>query len=83
MGEFAFGADGAAVGQHDVLGNGKAEAGAPGLAGAGFVDAIEALEQAREVLRGNASAEVLDKEFDSARNGAGAKNDSSAGSSIF
>ena len=27
--QFAFGADGAAVGEHDVLGDGEAEAGAP------------------------------------------------------
>ena len=48
--EFAFGPDAAAVGQDDVLDDGQAEAGAARLAGARFVDAIEALEDAIEVL---------------------------------
>src|ERR1700690_4006910 len=43
--EFAFGADRATVGEHDVFGDGEAESGAAGFAGAGFVDAIEALEK--------------------------------------
>ena len=47
MGQVAFGADAAAVGDHDVLGDGQAQAGASGFAGAGFVDAIETLEEAR------------------------------------
>ena len=47
MREFAFGADGAAVGEHDVLGDGKAEASASGLAGTGLVDAIKALKETR------------------------------------
>ena len=83
MGEFAFGADGAAVGEHDVLGDGEAEAGASGFAGAGFVDAIEAFEQAREMLGGDAGAEILDEEFDGVGNGAGAENDASAGWAVF
>src|ERR1039458_259308 len=62
--EFAFGPDAAAVGQDDVLDDGQAEAGAAGLAGACFVDAVEALEDAIEVLGGDAGAEVLDGEFD-------------------
>jgi len=36
----------------------------------GLVDAIEAFEQAREVLGSNASAEILDEKFDGTRNGA-------------
>ncbi len=83
MGQFAFGADGAAVGQHDVLGDGEAEAGASGFAGAGFVDAIEAFEQAREVLGGDAGAEILDEEFYGVGNGAGAEDDSSAGGAVL
>src|SRR3954469_17275134 len=55
--EFAFGADGAAVGEHDVFGDGQTEAGAAGLAGAGFVDAVEALEETRQMLGGDAGAE--------------------------
>jgi len=63
VGEFAFGADGAAVGQHDVFGDSQAEAGASGFAGAGFVDAIETLEQAGQVFGTDACAEILDIEF--------------------
>ncbi len=65
MAEFAFGADGAAVGEHDVLGDGEAEAGAAGFAGAGFVDAVEAFEEARQMLGGDAGAEILHVKFDS------------------
>src|SRR5258708_33506470 len=53
--EFAFGADGAAVGEHDVFGDSEAEAGAAGFAGAGFVDSVEAVEEARQVVPGGAS----------------------------
>jgi hypothetical protein len=62
--EFAFGADGAAMGQHDVFGDGKPESSAAGFAGAGFVDAVKALEEAREMFGGDAGAEILDIEFD-------------------
>src|SRR5258708_37218118 len=64
--EFAFGADGAAVGEHDVFGDGETEAGAAGFAGAGLVDAVEALEEAGQVLGGNAGAEILHIKFDAA-----------------
>lgn len=83
MGQFAFGADGTAVGQHDVLGNSQAEAGSSGFAGASLIDAIEAFEEAREVLGGNACAEILDAEFDGVGNRAGTEDDASAGSSVF
>ena len=83
MGELALGADGAAVGEHDVLGDGKAETGTSGFARAGFIDAIKAFEQAREMLRGDAGAEILDEKFDSVRNRARAKDDSSAGSAVL
>ena len=56
-GEFAFGTDGAGVGAHDVFGDGEAEAGSPGLSGAGFVDAVEAFEEAGQVFGGDAGAE--------------------------
>ena len=45
--EFAFGADRPAVGEDDMFRDGEAEAGASGLAGAGFIHAIETLEEAR------------------------------------
>ena len=85
--EFAFGADGAAVGEHDVFGDGEAEAGATGFAGAGFIDAIEAFEKARQMLGGDAGAEILhikfDSEFDTAAGGAGAENDAATGAAIL
>ena len=62
--EFALGADGAAVSQHDVFGDGQSQAGAAGFAGAGLVYAVEALEQARQVLGGNARTEILNIELD-------------------
>ena len=62
--EFAVGTDGATVGAHDVLGDGEAEAGAAGFARAGFVDAVEALEEARKMLGGDAGAEVANIELD-------------------
>ena len=44
--QLALGADRAAVRQHDVFGDGQAKAGASRFARAGFIHAIEALEQA-------------------------------------
>ena len=64
MGQFAFGANRAAVGQHNVLGDGQAKAGAAGFARTGFIDAVEALEQAGQVFAGDAGAEILHVEFD-------------------
>ena len=64
--ELAFHTDGASVGEDDVLGDGKAEAGASGLAGAGFVDPVEALEDAVEMFRGDAGAEILHGKLDAA-----------------
>ena len=49
--ELAFRADDAAVGEHDVLGDGQAKASAAGLAGTGFIDPVEALEDAVEMFR--------------------------------
>src|ERR1700722_5956326 len=73
--ECALGTDGATVGEHDVLGDSEAEAGAAGFARSRFVDAIEALEKARKMLGGDARAEILHVEFDSTAGGAGAEND--------
>ena len=61
------------MGEHNVLGNGKAKAGASGFARAGFVDTIEAFEQARKVLRGDARAKILDEEFHGVGNDAGSQ----------
>ena len=83
MGEFAFGADEATVRQHNVFGDGEAEAGASGLARAGFIDAIEALEEAGEMFRGNACAEILDEKFYGTRSGTSTENDSSARCAVF
>ena len=83
MGEFAFGADGAAVGNHDVFGDSQPKAGASGLAGAGFIDTIETFEEARQVFGSDAGAEILDIEFDGVGNGARAEHDSSAGSAVL
>src|SRR5260221_9625393 len=85
--KIAFGADGAAVGQHDVLGDGEAEAGAAGFAGAGFVDAIETFEEARQVLGGDTGAKILniefDSEFDATLGGARSEQDASAGAAVL
>ena len=83
MGKFALGADGAAVGEHDVFGDGQAETGASGFAGTGFVDAIEAFKQAGEMLGGDAGAEVRDKEFYGVGNGARAEDDPPPGWAVF
>ena len=64
------------MGEHDVLGDGEAEAGASGFAGAGFVDAIKAFEQAGEMFGGDAGAGVLNEEFDGVGDGAGTEDDS-------
>src|SRR5262245_6622673 len=60
LANLALDADFAAVGQHQMLDDGEAQAGAAEVARAGVVDAIEALEQARVVLARNAGATVLD-----------------------
>ena len=83
VGELAFGADRAAMGEHDVLGDGEAQTGASGLAGASFIDAVETLEEAGQVLGGNAGTEIADEEFYGVRDGASAEHDASAGSTIF
>ena len=67
MVEFAFGADGASMGEHDVFGDCQSQAGAAGFAGTGLVDPVEALEQSREVFGGDAGAEIPHVEFNSMR----------------
>jgi len=51
---------------HHVTRDGETKAGAAGLPGAGLVDPVEALEDAIEVLGGNAGAEVANAELDGA-----------------
>ena len=58
--EFAFDIDGAVVELGDVFDDAEAEAGAADGAAAGFVDPVEAFEEAGVVLRGDAGAVVLD-----------------------
>src|SRR5580704_4529360 len=83
MREFAFGADGAAVGEHDVLGDGEAEAGSSGFAGAGLIDTIKPLKQARKMFRGDAGAEILHEKLHCVRSRARPQHDSSAGSTVL
>ena len=61
--KLAFSPDASAVSLHNVLDDGEAEAGAAGLARARLVDAIKALEDALEMLGGDAGAEVLNGEL--------------------
>ena len=56
--EAAVDGDAAAVGLGDVLDDGEAEAGAAELAAARLVDAVEALEEPRQVLARDAAALV-------------------------
>src|SRR5690349_10151752 len=83
MVEFAFGADGTSVGAHDVLGDGEAEAGASGFAGARFVDAIETLEEARQMFGRDSSTVVADIEFDAPLRSTGAEFYASTSTSVF
>ena len=71
------------MGQHDVLDDGEAEAGAAGFARAGLVDAIEALEDALQVLGGDAGAEVLNGELDLRGEQARTDADALAGFGVF
>jgi hypothetical protein len=63
----ARGADRAAVRLREVLHDGEPEAGAAGLARAARVRAVEALEDAREVLRADPAPRISDAEPDAAR----------------
>ena len=81
--EFALGPDAAAVGLDDVLDDGEAEAGAAGFTGAGLVHTVESLEDAVEVLGGDAGAEVLDSELDGIFSELRADADTLARASVF
>src|SRR5579871_230528 len=62
--QLAFGADGSALRLHHILGNCEAEAGSSGLPGTGFINPVEAFEDAVEVFGGNSLAKVADTELD-------------------
>lgn len=66
MVEFALCANGPQVSERDVFGDGKPQAGAAGFTGASLVDAIEALEEPRQVFGRDAGAEVANVKFDAA-----------------
>src|SRR5579862_4197104 len=83
VGEFAFGANAAAMGEHDVFGDGQPEAGASRFTGARFIDTIETFEEARQVLGRNPGAEIAHEEFYCAGGGAGAQDDFSASGAVF
>ncbi len=71
------------MGADDVLGYGEAEAGASGFAGAGFVDAIEAFEEAWQMFRRNARAKVAHEEFHAMVGGTRPEFDARAGTPIL
>src|SRR5258707_580634 len=71
------------MGEHDVLGDGEAQSGAARFAGAGFVDAIEALEQARQMFGSDAGAEVANVELDTVIGSTRAQYDALARASVF
>ena len=71
------------MGEHDVFGDGEAEAGASGFAGAGFVDPIEAFKETGKMFEGDAGAKILDEEFDGMRDGMSTENDAAAGVTLL
>ena len=58
--ERAVDGDAAVMGLHDVLDDGQPQAGAAQLAAASAIDAVEALEDARQVLGRDAAAAICD-----------------------
>src|SRR5262245_16573691 len=65
--QFAGYFDRSAVGLDDGLGDCEAEAATPVCTGTGFIDAIKALENMREIVRGNASPRISHDERDHIR----------------
>jgi hypothetical protein len=76
--EFALGANGAAVGQHDMFGDRQSQPGSSRFARARLVHPVETLEQAGQVLGGNAGTEILHIEFDAFRDRPCPQNDPSS-----
>ncbi len=62
--QFALGPDASAVRQHNVFDNGQSQPRAARLARTRLVDAVKTLEDALEVLGGDAGTEILHAEFD-------------------
>ena len=62
-----FGADAAAMQLDQVLDNRQSQAGAARIAGARLVDAIEALENPRQILFGNSGPAIGDRDLDRGR----------------
>lgn len=83
MAKFAFRTNRASVSKHDVFGDGETEAGAARFAGAGFIDPVKTLEQARQVLGADARSEVLNEKLHCMRNGSRAKDHASSGRAVF
>ena len=81
--EFALGADDAAMGEHDVLGNGQPQPGAAGFAGTGLVYPVEALKQAGQVFGRNAGTEILHIKFDASGDGTSSQHNPPPGMSVF
>src|SRR5579864_9384920 len=83
MVELTFGANGAGMSEHDVFGDGKAKASASRFAGAGLIDAVEALEQARQMFGSDARTKVPHVKLDAAVQRASAQHDAIAGSCVL
>ena len=81
--EFALGPDGAAVGQHDVFGDGQSQTRTTGFARTGLIYPVEALEQAGQVFGRNAGTEILNIELHALRDRPRPQNDAAARSGIF
>src|SRR5277367_2731357 len=79
----AFYPEFAAVGFDDVFGDGEAEAGTAGFAGAGGVHTIEAFEDAFGIGEGDADAGIGDGDDGFARGGGGGDGDVSARRSVL
>ena len=63
MVELAFSADSTAMRENDVFSNGQAESGSTRFARTCFIDAVETLEKARQVLGGDTRSEVAHVEL--------------------
>src|ERR1700756_869928 len=81
--KLAFRPDPAFVGQDDVLHNSQPQTGAARVARTGFIDAIEALEDAVQMLRSDAGTEVLHKKFNFIFEAAGADENPLARLAVF
>src|SRR5205823_344708 len=79
----AFDVDGAAVGLDNVLHDGEAQPRATHFAGAGAIDTVEALKDARLVFQRDADAVVGDFDGDHAVGSGGRQPDFSAVTGVF